>query len=173
MSPSSSGHKGRRSDLAVPDTDTKSLRDLYIGTRFSAIRSYAGRVPELSLCLPWDSCGGSSSYSSQERACARDHYPLRWRCAGSRPPTTRSAVLPLSCVSIPSIKSSPSFITSGATKTNGMWKRCHITVFVIVLHGPQESWTLLVAVGEVLAKDAEPDPHPIHNFDLFSQNQGL
>src|ERR1035437_7896434 len=39
----------------------------------------------------------------------------------------------------------------GDKNNYGMWKRCHITVFVIVLHGPQESWTLLVAVGEVLA----------------------
>src|SRR5271157_6318597 len=117
MSLSASGRKGRHLDLAVPDTDTKSRRGLRIGTRSSAIRNYAGRAPELSLGLALDAGGGSSSYSSRERACARDHYPLRWRGAGSRPPTTRSAVLPLSCLSIPSRKSSLSFITSGATKT--------------------------------------------------------
>ena len=117
MSLSPSGHSGRRSDRAVLDTDTKSRRGLRIRIRFSAIRNYAGRAPELSFGLPWDAGGGSSNCSSRERACARDHYPLHWRCAGSRPPTTQSAVLPLSCVSIPSKKSSLSFITTGATKT--------------------------------------------------------
>src|SRR5215469_13185845 len=123
MSLSASGHKGRRSDLAVPGTDTKSRRGLRIGTRFSAIRNYVGRAPELSFGLSWDAGGGSSSYSSRERACARDHYPPRWRCAGSRPPTTRSAVLPLSCVSIPSKKSFLSSITNGANAVNSGSKR--------------------------------------------------
>src|SRR5215469_12259330 len=131
MSLSASGHKGRRSDLAVPDTDTKSRRGLRIGSRLSAIRNYAGRAPELSFGLPWDAGGGSSSYSSRERACARDPYPLRWHSAGSRPPTTRSAVRPLSCVSIPSKKSSLSSITDGATKTITHVQAVHITVFVI------------------------------------------
>src|SRR5215469_1517086 len=117
MSLSSSGHKSRRSDLAVQDTDTKSHRGLRIGTRVFAIRNYARRAPELSFVLPWDAGGESSSYSNRERACARDHYLLRWHSAGPRPPITRSAVLPLSCVSIPSNKSSAFSITSGGTKT--------------------------------------------------------
>src|SRR6185503_19729070 len=117
MGLSSSGRKRRHSDLAVPDTDTKSRRGLHTGTRFSAIRNYAGRAPELSFELRLDACGGSSSYSSRGLAYARDHSPPRWHSAGPLTLAARSPVLTSSCVSIPSKKSSVFSIINTGTKT--------------------------------------------------------
>ena len=112
----SSGHRSRRSDLAVPDTDTKS-RQVYV------------LVPD--FLQPEILQGESLSFHLVRRGILAEEAPATPAenrralqtiilCAGVvriPPPATQSAALPLSSAYIPSKKSCSSFITSGPTKT--------------------------------------------------------